>query len=418
MGFLTDFETTVTTAFDTVIGVANGNLLTVFKGGFAAGLGVWLMLIAYETAWGKSEDGLTFAITKIARVFAIGVIALYGWPFVIELVDAVREGLIVSLGGSSTMAGVLETNLIDPLLNTFKELWKNFLLSFAGFGPTDVVDALVAILVGLLMFIAYSVLAIMVAILVIVSFAIYFVAFAGFKLFSAVGPFFLLCLAFPFTQRFFESWVGAMITASLAMAFAAFLATLASAWLGLSTIVPPIGVPINFDTSDLPKVFLGKAVVAALIVYLYMKIFDYAAQLGGGLNMGNNMYGAMRNIANDLRRGGSASRNSNTTQNTINRGNSGGQSGASRTRDSNRQYQTMTAAAIAAGGRSAALGVRGASTASRLAYQRGIRPVAAVAGQAAARGTVAVGRAAYVGGAAVVRAARNVASRGIPGITS
>lgn len=418
MGFLTDFETTVTTAFDAVVGVANGNLLTVFKGAFAAGLGVWIMLIAYETAWGKSEDGLTFAITKIARVFAIGVIALYGWPFVIELLDATREGLIVSLGGSSTMAGVLETNLIDPLLNCFKELWKNFLMSFSGFGPTDVVDALVAILVGLLMFIAYSVMALVTAILVIVSFAVYFVAFAGFKLFSAVGPFFLLCLAFPFTQRFFESWVGGMITASLAMAFAAFLATLASVWLGLSTVVPPAGVPIDFDTSDLPKVFLGKAVVAALIVYLYMKIFDYAAQLGGGLNMGNNMYGAMRNIANDLRRGGSGGRSTNTTQNTINNGTSGGQSGASRTRDSNRQHQTMTGAAIAAGSRGAAAGVRGAAVAGRLAYQRGVRPVAAAAGQVAARGTVAVGRAAYVGGTAVVRAARNVASRGIPGITS
>jgi type IV secretion system protein VirB6 len=80
MGFLSDFETTVTTAFDAVVGVAGGELLTIFRGAFAAGLGAWILLIAYETAWGKSEDGLTFAITKLARVFGIGVIALDGWP--------------------------------------------------------------------------------------------------------------------------------------------------------------------------------------------------------------------------------------------------------------------------------------------------------------------------------------------------
>ena len=36
---------------------------------------------------------------------------------------------------------------------------------------------------------------------------------------------------------------------------------------------------------------------ALLIIYLYYKVFDLAAALGGGLNMGNNLVGDPRQLA-------------------------------------------------------------------------------------------------------------------------
>lgn len=435
MGFLTAFEADVAKEFVKIVDKGYDGLMPVFKGAFAAGLGVWVMLIAYETAWGKSEDGLTYAVTKVARVFIIGVLALYGWPEVVELMRAIQQGLMEGLGGKATMGGVLEEKLIDPLLATFKELWTSFIKSLAAYGLTTIVEAIVTVIFGIMVFFAFLAMAIIVAALCIISFAIYFVAFAGFNLMLALGSFFLLCLAFPFTQKYFENWIGGLMTAALAMAMAALLATMASDFLSLKPMVPAEGVNINFRITDLPKIFLAKAVVGALLIYLYTKIFDYASQLGGGLNIGNNMYGAMRSIANDLRKGrgpspASAAGGGKGSPGARGADGAGAGSGAAaRAAQGNRQYDTMAAAALAAGG-------RGSAAAGRFAYQRGVKPAAAAArsgavaagqatargavaaGQATARGAVAVGRAAYAGGQAAARSARAIVSRGIPGITS
>jgi type IV secretory pathway VirB6-like protein len=294
--------------------------------------------------------------------------------------------------------------------------WETDMLALSGI--SKIKDMLIVNFQFFIHAIGYGILQLCVYAIVVISYAMYFVSFAAFRLILAVGPFFLFTLSFPFTQRFFETWIGAAITAALAMAFTAFMTVFCATMLGIKPLNDAT-TTITFADFGFVSTMLAKAAFAALGIYLYFKIFDLASSLGGGLNMGNNMAGAVRSLANDLRRGGPGSgggRNT-STQNTVNAGGAG-RSGAERTRESNRQYQTMTGAAIAAGGRGAALGARGAVAGGRLAYQRGIRPVAAAAGQAAARGTVAVGRAAYVGGSAVVRAARNLASRGIPGITS
>lgn len=419
MGFLTDFENQVTTSFVPLVASANADLITMFRGAFVLGLSIWMTLIAYEVAWGKSEDGFTYYVTKVGRVFGIGVLALWGWPAIQELIDAIREGLFVSLGGSSSMATTLENNLLTPMDQLWTKLviqWETDMLALSGL--SKIKDMLIVNFQFLIHAIVYAGLQLVVYAIVVISYAMYFVSYASFQVILALGPFFLFALAFPFTQRFFETWVGAAITASLAMALTAFMTNFSATMLGLQPLNAAT-TTITFADFSFVSTMLAKAAFAALGIYLYLKIFDLAASLGGGINMGNNMYGAVRSIANDLRRGG---RNpSSSGRNTVNMGNTGGgggQSGAGRTRESNRQYQTMTAAALAATGRGTVAGARIAATGGRLAYQRGVRPVAAAAGQAAARGTVAVGRVAYAGGAALARAARSVANRRIPGITS
>ena len=71
--------------------------------------------------------------------------------------------------------------------------------------------------------------------------------------------------------------------------------------------------------------FLGKCGYSLLLVYLYYKVFDLAATLGGGMNLGNNMMGAMRAIARDANSGQAAR----TRANTIGAGRTGGGGGSS-----------------------------------------------------------------------------------------
>ena len=99
MAFLNTLETGVTTAF---VGTANtfgSGLLGAFRPAFIAGFTIWITLIAYEVAFGKSEDGFTYIFTKIGKVFLIGVFALYGWPELAELLNGLAPGRgIVRIG--------------------------------------------------------------------------------------------------------------------------------------------------------------------------------------------------------------------------------------------------------------------------------------------------------------------------------
>ena len=123
MSFLGDFETAVTTFLGTVA-TAGGGLLGIFQGAFIAGFSIWIMLIAYDVAFGKSEDGLMYLMKKIFRIFVIGVIALYGFPQLANLLIGVKDGLIVGLAGSPNIANILDVNLIMPMKNFYNTLWQ------------------------------------------------------------------------------------------------------------------------------------------------------------------------------------------------------------------------------------------------------------------------------------------------------
>lgn len=77
MGFLADTETAVTTGFTTVANTFGAGLLGTFRPAFIVGFTIWITLIAYEVAFGKSEDGFTYIFTKIGRIFGYPDLAVF-----------------------------------------------------------------------------------------------------------------------------------------------------------------------------------------------------------------------------------------------------------------------------------------------------------------------------------------------------
>ncbi len=107
MSFLFDFETQLTSAFVSGAGggpsaaissTASAILLT-FKGAFVLGFMIWIMLIAYEVAWGKTEDGMTYLLTRIGKIFLIGAFAFEGWPAVQELLISIQQAFVSAVSG-------------------------------------------------------------------------------------------------------------------------------------------------------------------------------------------------------------------------------------------------------------------------------------------------------------------------------
>jgi type IV secretion system protein VirB6 len=297
MTFLAEIETAVNAGFRGVAETFGGGLLATFRPVFIVGFAIWITLIAYETAFGKNEDGITYTLTKIFRMFLIGTIALNGWPLVSELLDGIRVGFV----GNGVISGVLESKLINPMVALYTSLFAWYGAAIEALGFYELAELVKVTGLFALVFIVYFAMAIAIAVVCIISLAMFLIASSTFTLLLAIGPFFLLCLAFPFTQRFFETYIGNVVTAILAMAFTVLLVLFVSNFFGLSNagvwVVPVTGSEdIFLRAKSLMIVFAGKAAIALLIVYMYFKIWDLAAALGGGLNLGNNIVGATRSL--------------------------------------------------------------------------------------------------------------------------
>ena len=391
MGFLANIETTATTGFTTVANTFGAGLLGTFRPTFIIGFTIWITLIAYEVAFGKSEDGFTYIFTKIGKIFLIGVLALYGWPEVAELLNGVKEGFV----GSNTLSTILENNLINPVSALWVSLFDWFTATLRDVGWNELGRLMSVLALFTLLFLAYALMTAAVALFGVIALAMYLVASSVFILLLAIGPFFLLCLAFPFLQRFFETFIGNVMTSILAMAFTVLMVMFVAGLFGLvgiQTIVPAATdeATVASEIRSMAVLFAAKTAMSLLIIYLYYKVFDLAAALGGGLNMGNNMVGGVRAIMRDIQRG-SAARS--TTRNQVAHGNGSGGSGSAPQR-AGRANSTFTGMALAAAS-PAISGVARAGMAAGGAVAAGAGNVGRIAAYGAGRAAGAGGRFAY-----------------------
>lgn len=390
MGFLADTETAVTGGFTTVANTFGAGLLGTFRPAFIVGFSIWITLISYEVAFGKTEDSFTYILTKLGKMFLIGVLALYGWPSLAELLYAVKDGFV----GENTIATVLETNLTNPMTQLWARLFEWFGATLNDVGWTELGRLMSTLALFALLFIAYALMSAAVGVFGVIALAMYLLANSIFILLLAIGPFFLLCLSLPFLQRYFETYIGSVMTSILAMSFTVlmimFVANLFGL-VGIQTIVPTATdePTVTSEIKSMVVLFAAKGAMSLLIIYLYYKVFDLAAALGGGLNMGNNLVGGVRSVLRDLRRNSGARSPRDSTTNTVSQGNAGG--GGSVSRRASGANSTFTGMAASAAGSTISAAGRAGIRSAQLAGQAGLRG-AHLAGRAAVEGARAVGQ--------------------------
>ena len=304
--------------------------------------------------------------------------------------------MIAGLSGGPNISNILDVNLITPLTGLFDALWAwpSTGITATDLFPPDVL--LKKILYYLFLWVVFILLAAVVIVVCIVSLAMFLVALTAFSLLMAVGPFFLLCLAFPFLQRFFETYIGNVVTACLGMAFTAMVVTVVGGLLNISAITALMtGTTDYLAFRPVAAVMAAKIGSAALLIYMFFKVFDLAAALGGGLNMGNNLVAGARAISHDMARGIAGSdrgmgRARGGSNNQISQGRSAGRAGSNSQAGSSNRGSAM----------------------QQIARNRTFTGMAATAGVlGVAAGAGAVGRGVMAMGAGAVRAARAVGSR-------
>jgi hypothetical protein len=187
VSFLSEFEAQITTAFSEVVAPTTANVIAAFQPVFVVGFSVWVLMIAYDVAWGRTEDGVTYLLTKIGKVFLACAFALFGWGMLQELASAVQGAFVHAVSCAngdicgSTVSSVLEVNLLTPLGQAWANLWANILETFS---ITDLfgIDGFTKLLMVILTILGYGLLTLCVGLLSIITLAMYMVAYATFQL--------------------------------------------------------------------------------------------------------------------------------------------------------------------------------------------------------------------------------------------
>jgi hypothetical protein len=115
-----------------------------------------------------------------------------------------------------------------------------------------------------------------------------------------------MCAAFPVTQRYFEVWVNTIMTMALAMTLVSIAVVSCSAIIGLtawanSGTFPNSGVTLDTSYGVIGAVF-GQCFMVVIMTYIFKKVFDLAASLGGGMNLGGAWQGVMRAVQGKQKR--------------------------------------------------------------------------------------------------------------------
>lgn len=386
MGFLREVETAILGQLSTVEGATVG-LASAAQPAFITGLVIWVLLSGYEVAFGKTQDSVAYILTKLGKMCLIGWLALWGWSDISNLLSGLKDA---ALGSSGSASGAIETAVLDPLSTIWANMWTWFNETVKSLDFYQLPSYFsVAIAYGFMLF-GFLILALLAGAMAAVSFGMFMIAQVIFALHLAVGAFFLLCLMFPFTQKFFEAYIGSAMTSIFALALTSIVLNLGANVLGLNTALGLVTAPaatleaFGAFARDVAILFLAKAGAAALLIYMFFKVWDLAAALGGGINMGNNLVGGVRSILSDLSSKGGSKSNS-TPQNSINSGGSSPGGASARAQSANaKSGQTFTGMASRAGARigggvgrvagetayAAGEAGRAAVTAGRYAYNR------------------------------------------------
>lgn len=187
---------------------------------------LWVLLFGWAVVRGEASDTIPVFVWKVFKIGLVLSFSLQSGIYVghlVEVANALATGVATTfLPSSANPAAVASPyGLLDDFNNKAGQLVLD-LLKEAGITRLDLVFAAVVTAFGNVLFLCLA--------LFVVTLAKAFLSFT-----LAVGPLFILCLAWRPTARFFDSWLSALLN-SVVLAWFAFFALGLSAYVG-DTIV-------------------------------------------------------------------------------------------------------------------------------------------------------------------------------------
>ncbi|EKN6008510.1 hypothetical protein DVQ89_22595 [Yersinia enterocolitica] len=257
------------------------------------GVTLYIMLWSYMMIAGKVDSPARDGFIKIAKIMIIGAMALNAdWYLngVISALQGIEEGLTAAFGdgqGGSIYA-TLDNSLSKglELILMCKQKASEAGWSFGKAIGWWIIAAIMT--VGFALVVVVGGIAVMVSTFYI-------------KILFAIGPIFIMCLMFPITAKFFDSWIGYVLNHSLIVALTVVVMTLA-----IKIYDYQISKVVMDSEQNMLAISLELLVVAAALYAITKGVMGMAAALAGGLSMAVMGVGGLGQAAGNASRGAKA----------------------------------------------------------------------------------------------------------------
>lgn len=277
-----------TTTF--VSDVATDAISTVYPWALGA-LTLYITLYAYMLMTSQVQEPFKAGLVKMVKIMIVGTMALNADMYLNGVVEAFRgieQGLTAAFGGSS--GGSIYSTL-DNSLSKGLELILQCQEKAREAGWTQMMTALGWYIIAGIIAVGFALVVVFGGIAILMS-TIYL------KILFAIGPVFIMCLMFPVTAKFFDSWAGFVLNHVLIVALTAVVLTL-----GVTIYDHEISKVVMDSDQNMLLVSLELLVVAAILYGLVKGVMPMAAALAGGLQMAVMGVGGLSREAAGLAKG-------------------------------------------------------------------------------------------------------------------
>jgi type IV secretion system protein VirB6 len=267
---------TVTNATNAFVGPAASNLIIALQLIALTGISLYFTLTAYAIMTGSVQTPFWTLLKQILKLAIIATFALTADGYTNGVLAAL-EGLETGLADAMNTSGTPPANIyvvLDSSLGKGQEIVGQCFEKASDAG-WDLGAAMGWIIAGLVVMLGTGLVSVIGASVIIVakfSLAIVF----------ALGPFFIFCLMFPITSRFFDAWFAQVLNYILVIVIMAVVMTFAMT--AYDTVIA--ASDFSGSGSDSPMfAALQIGILTGVLSWIALQAGSIASGLAGGLSM-------------------------------------------------------------------------------------------------------------------------------------
>ena len=267
---------TIDNAVAAFVSPAASNLIDTLGPVALAGTTLYLILMGYMTLGGYLTSPLSAVVKQAAKVALISAFAFNSVNYMSWVVDTV-DGLQVGLSNAMTPGAGSVTSIYQTLDNSLDRAFNlvGECLSNANDAGMNVGSALswmfcaLAIGLGSLIF-------------MLIGGAIVITAKLSLAVLFGIGPFFIMCLMWPVTARFFDSWFSQVMNYTLTIVIVAIFISFSGA--AFDRFIA--GADVSADGQNSPA-FAALQILGltGLLSFILFQVGGLASGLAGGVSM-------------------------------------------------------------------------------------------------------------------------------------
>jgi len=234
---------------------------------------IYISCMGYAIITGQVQQPFSTFLVKCAKLVLISTLALNAGNYsqwVAGTLQGLQQGVTAAFSGTDAHANVYQT--LDQTLDKGLTIAAKLQEQASGRGVTEIGTAISEDINAAI--VAFSTLLIMLP-----AGAMIIIANAGLTLMLGIGPLFIMCLMWPPTAKFFDSWFGMVLNYILRVALLSAVCSFAvAAFSAYTSSVNPAGDQNTLFTA------LCMAVMAGILTWLLRETNNIASALAGGMS--------------------------------------------------------------------------------------------------------------------------------------